>query len=288
MPKTKKSKKKPFRTKILIVAKQNKAGLKHAKKLANILGNYTDHVTYDRSSAIRFRHAGTSIKKFDGDLIITIGGDGTFLWTAHQTSVPILPIKIEGHGFLCTTNFKEVEQNIKTILKKEYQIVEKMRLKCTRVRTGGLFDKLLYKYYPMAINEIAFSRKRPSKILELEFTIDGVQFRLRGDGIIFSTPSGSTAYNASAGGPIVESGMELISIVPLVQFFSNLKPMIVPADKKIEVEIKSDDCALIIDGHGGDYIKSGTKFVIDAGKHIKVAMLSEQNFYKNFKEEFLG
>lgn len=283
-----KAKKKPFKTKILLVAKQNKAGLKYAKKLGSLLSAYTDNITYDRSSALRFRHAGTAIRKFDGDLIITVGGDGTFLWTAHQSSGPILPVKIEGHGFLCTTTFKEVEQNLKTIVKKEYRVGEKMRLKCSRIGSSGLFNKFLTKAYPMAINEIAFSRKRPSKILEINIKIDGVEFKIKGDGLLFATAAGSTAYNASAGGSIVDASMELISIVPLCPFFTKLKPMIVPADKKIEVEIKSDDCALIIDGHGGDYIKGGTKFIIERGKMIKVASLSEQSFYKSLKEEFLG
>lgn len=272
---------------ILIVAKQNKNGIKMALKLEKMLKNYTDDIHFDRSTALRFRKAGFSIKKFNGDIVITVGGDGTFLWTAQQTNVPILPVKIEGHGFLCTCNFKELTQNLERLAKKDYRIIEKMRLRCIKEKTG-LIDRILHKSYPPAMNEVVFGRKRPSKILEVEFRVDGTTFDFVGDGILFSTPSGSTAYNASAGGPVVDPDLEVISIAPLYPFFSNIKPIIVPANKKIEVEIKNGDCALILDGHGGEYVKARTRFIVEKGKPVKVISISEQNFYKKLKDEFLG
>jgi hypothetical protein len=95
--------------KILIVAKQNKAGLHAARKLEKLLREYTEDIHFDLSTVKKARNArGTPIKKFDGDFIITVGGDGTLLWTAQQTTKPILPVRIEGYGFLCTADFKDL------------------------------------------------------------------------------------------------------------------------------------------------------------------------------------
>ncbi len=275
---------------ILIVAKQNKLGLKMARKLEAALKGKAD-VHFDKSSALRLRKHGHSIRKFTGDFIITIGGDGTFLWTAHKANVPILPVRIEGYGFLCTTDFSELLENIKNLLKGNYKTTERTRLACYKIPTTKLqkyIVKIRHKDYPMAVNEIAFARKRPSKILSISFRIDDVVFDNVGDGVMFATPAGSTAYHASAGGPIIDPKLPVIGIVPLYPFFNKAKPMVVPADKKIEVEIKSGDCALVIDGHGGDYVKAGSKFIIERAKPVKVIYFSEKNFYHKVKSQLLA
>lgn len=284
---TKNSKKK--KKEILIVAKQNKMGLRLARRAERLLKDKAD-IQLDRSTAIRLRKRGHSIRKFSGDLIITIGGDGTFLWTAHKTDVPILPIKIEGYGFLCTTTFKEFEKNIPLLLKGKYDIIERIRLACYKIPTGKLekyIGKIRHKDYPLSINEIAFARRRPSKILRVSFKIDNAIFDVVGDGVMFSTPSGSTAYSTSAGGPMVDPKLNIISVVPLYPFFSKAKPMVIPDDKKIEVDVKGGDCALVIDGHGGDYIKSGARFIIEKAKPSKVIVFEEKNFYEKVRRDLL-
>ncbi len=274
-------------SKILIVAKQNKLGLKMAKKLEKYLKEYTGDIYFDRSTALRERKKGMSVRKFDGDMIITVGGDGTLLWTAQQLEkpVPILPVKIEGHGFLCTIEYKDLLANIKRIFKKDYTIHDRMRLKCTKARPG-LIEKFLHRDYPHALNEIVFARKRPSKILDIEFRIDNVPQTFIGDGLMFSTPSGSTAYNASAGGPIIDHDLAVISIVPLYPFYSKIKSFIVPPHKKIEVVVKSGDCSLIIDGHGGDYVKPNESFIVETGSPLKVVTFNKHNVYEKIRKEF--
>lgn len=276
---------------VLIVAKQNKTGMQSAKKLENLIKNKVREIHFDRSTALRLRKMGHSIRKFNGDLIITLGGDGTFLWTAHKTNVPILPVKLEGQGFLCTVNFKQLVENLDRILKKDFIIVERMRLRCSKVPKGKIQKYMIairHSDYPLALNEIAFARKRPSKILDVEFKIDGVVFDMVGDGVMLSTPSGSTAYSSSAGGPMIDPSMEMISIIPLYPFFSKIKPMIVPKDKKIEVTIAGGDCALVIDGHGGEYVKKNTTFLIEAAPHAKIVTLHEQNFYEKVRKGLMA
>ncbi len=271
---------------VLIVAKQNKTGIRMARKLERMLKPHVESIHFDRSTALRLRKRGLSVKRFDGDLIITVGGDGTLLWTAHQTRLPILPVKIEGHGFLCTCTFKELTENLQRLLRGDYQIVEKMRLKCYK-ETRSILQKMLHKPYPPAYNEIVFGRKRPSKILRMEFKLDNTIIDFSGDGLLISTPAGSTAYNASVGGPIIDPDIDAMSVVPLNPFFSTIKPKVIPANKKLEVLVRKGECALIIDGHGGDYVKENTKFIIERGPPLKIVYLIHKNFYEKYRDEFL-
>lgn len=292
-PKQKKKPPEQKKLRILVVAKQNRLGLRLAAKLEKELSAYPTEISFDRSTALRLRRIGkqgTSLNKFDGDFIITVGGDGTLLWTAHQTGKPVLPVRIEGHGFLCTIDYKDLLENLAQLMEGKYEISERIRLRCSKV-SKGVFEeyltRILPRGYPHALNEIVFARKRPSKILEIEFTIDGTLFDFRGDGILISTPAGSTAYSASAGGPLIDPDLAAICIVPLYPFYSKVKPIIVPADKKIDVRIKAGECALIVDGHGGDYVKAGAQFVVDRGAPLQVIKLVRDSFYARFKSKFL-
>ncbi|MFH0832948.1 MAG: NAD(+)/NADH kinase [Candidatus Aenigmatarchaeota archaeon] len=289
----KKKKHKP-KLDVLVVAKQNKIGLKMAKRLEKILEDEIGEIRFDPSTAgklKKFGRKGTAIDKFDGDLIITLGGDGTLLFTATHAKVPILPVRIEGYGFLCTAEFRDIVKNIDRIKKKDYTIIKRMRLKCTKIRKGKIekyIERILHSSYPLSINEIVFARKRPSKILEIEFKIDNTSFSVSGDGLMIYTPSGSTAYSASSGGSLIDQQLDVIGIVPLYPFFSKLKPMIIPVDKKVEVKVKGGDCALIIDGHGGEYVRNGAEFLIEKGEPVRIITLSEFSFYEKFKEKFLS
>lgn len=278
---------------ILIAAKQNKIGLKMAKKLERILKEKIDDIRFDPSTAgklKKFSRKGMAIKKFNGDMVITLGGDGTMLLTAPQARVPILPVRIEGYGFLCTADFRDIVRNLNTIAKRKYTITKRMRLRCRKISRGKIekyIEKILHKDYPLSLNEIVFARKRPSKILEIEFKIDDTTFSFVGDGLMIYTPAGSTAYSTSAGGSLIDPRLEAVGIVPLYPFFSKLKPMIIPADKKIEIKVTGGECALIIDGHGGDYVKEGSEFIIDKGEPVRIINLFESKFYERFKEKFL-
>ncbi|MBI5347365.1 MAG: NAD(+)/NADH kinase [Candidatus Aenigmarchaeota archaeon] len=280
----------------LIVAKQNQLGLKMAQKLEKELTKkFRSHIAdcsiqFDPSTAKRLKKRGMSIKKFSGDMLITVGGDGTMLWASHQTNVPILPVKIEGHGFLCTVDFESLLKNLDKLITKEYTVTERLRIKCNKIKYDRIekyFSRIFPRIYPMSLNEIVFARKRPSKILNVEFVIDDVAFRFSGDGLMFSTPSGSTAYSLSAGGSIIDPSLDVITITPLYPFFSNIKPMVIPASKQIILKVTAGDCSIIVDGHGGEYVKADSEFLIEKGEPLKVINLEEHNFYKKFRTQFL-
>src|SRR3989344_8949107 len=179
---------------------------------------------------------------------------------------------------------------MKDLINKKYTIIERMRLSCMKIQKGRIkkyVGKIISNEYPLALNEIAFGRKRPSKVLYASFTLDDVKFESVGDGVMFSTPSGSTAYNSSAGGSIIDPKLNAISITPLYPFYSKVKPMIISGDKKILVEVSGGDCAVVIDGHGGEYVNSGTKFVIEKAKPAKVIIFKEQNVFEKLKKSLI-
>lgn len=275
--------------KVLVVSKQNKHGLEKSLELIKELERRKIDVFVDPSSAKRLNKKGIQIKKFFGDVAITVGGDGTLLRAASQTNVSILPVRIEGYGFLCTTDFGDLIKNLDKLINKEFIIEERLRLKCSKITYGieKYMSRIWKKDYPHSLNEIVFTRKRPSKIMEVEFSVSGKKFNFVGDGLLIATPSGSTAYHASAGGSMIDPSLAVISIAPLYPFFSKLKPMIVPVDKEIEVTIKRGEFALIIDGHGGDYLKPEANFIIEKGGPAKIINLVGSNFYDRIKDRFL-
>jgi len=132
---------------VLLVAKQNKAGLKAAKQAEALLKKYTDDIHVDRSTAFHFRRPGTSIRKFSGEFIITLGGDGTFLMTAHRASVPILPVRIEGKGFLCMADWNEFKKYMPDLFRKKFITIDRMRIRPSKIASDGVISKYIDKLH---------------------------------------------------------------------------------------------------------------------------------------------
>jgi NAD+ kinase len=213
-----------------------------------------------------------NIRCFKG-IVITLGGDGTFLLTAQKVGCPILPVKTGGVGFLCNVEYKELMRRLNDLLARKYKIIKFMRL------FSG-------EDYPQALNEIVISRKYPSKLLELEYIIDGIRFSFAGDGVIFSTPWGSTAYNASAGGPVVDPVIDSISITPVNSFYSSVKPLVVPANKEIRVTVKRSRASIVVDGQGVADVEPGESFIVKKGTDLKVINMKRYNFYEKLRKTF--
>ncbi|MCD6093051.1 MAG: NAD(+)/NADH kinase [Candidatus Aenigmarchaeota archaeon] len=253
--------------KILIASKQNKKCLNYADGLSKKLRKH--EIVFDIQTGKALSKTSEEIERFDGDIAITIGGDGTFLRVAHQTHVPILPIRAEGVGYLCSTSFDEfVKKNIKKF--DDYEI--------TKVSTLSIKNGIKA---PRAINEIFIANDR--KITDIRFTIDETEFGFIGDGIIFSTPLGSTGHAMSLGGPFIGWDADVICIVPVAPFNSKIRPMIVPSDKKIAVKVSSG--VVIVDGFWKKPF-AGRNFVIEKGEPVKIITL-EDDCYKKFREKFL-
>jgi NAD+ kinase len=256
---------------LLIVSKQNQLCFEASKKLEAVMKKEGHGIKFDSTTAKKMRKPGEKIEKFHGDMVITLGGDGTFIYASEKTKLPILPVRVEGFGYLSTIDFDELLKH--PFLLKDGKVIERARLKIT-----GSGIKA-----PLAVNEIIFVRKIPSKIISICLEIDGAEFKWRGDGVIISTPSGSTAYGLSAGGSVIDPKLNAVEIVPILPFNSCMKPMTIPDSKKIK--LNADSGFILIDGTWEKLVHD-KKFVIESGEPVRVISFGE-NFYRKFHEKFM-
>ncbi|MDG6229341.1 MAG: NAD(+)/NADH kinase [Candidatus Thermoplasmatota archaeon] len=175
------------------------------------------------------------------DIVVTIGGDGTIIKTAQAVEKPIFAINSGGMGFLCEMESKYAVEGLERIVDGKYTIEERAKLKV-------LFNG---KRLPDAANEMTLQTARIAKIMYFQlFVEDELIDTLGADGVIIATPTGSTSYALSVGGPIMDPAVNAMVVAPLAPFRLSARPWIVPLQKKIRVTVlsKSKETKLVIDG----------------------------------------
>jgi len=187
------------------------------------------------------------IKSKELDMIIVLGGDGTILRTARTVArfeVPILGINMGHLGFLTAVEILEIEKAIENIGKGSYTIEDRMMLQC-EINIDG--NTKLYN----SLNDIVVSKGTLSRILNYEIYInDKFYTSFNSDGVIISTPTGSTAYALSAGGPIVYPTLDVISLIPICPHSMHMRSIILESSSKISIIVnsKNEQVFLTIDG----------------------------------------
>ena len=172
------------------------------------------------------------------DFAIVFGGDGSIISTARnvsQASLPVIGVNVGKLGFLAEFSVSELEDFFPRLKKGDVPIDKRMMLNC-RVLNKSQGDGRQEKFCSAAINDIYITAGPPFRMIELKILVDGQP--LAGcitDGLIFSTPTGSTAYNLSAGGPIVSPKIEAVVITPICPHSLSFRPIVINADSKIEV-----------------------------------------------------
>lgn len=219
-------------------------------------------------------------KKVKGILIL--GGDGTFLRAvplAYEYELPLIGINKGKFGFL-TENYLENLEKILELLEEEKLVFEE--------RTAL---KISYKDQKfIALNEGVVCRNCPEKLVHLEIKIDSFPLTVvYGDGIIVATPTGSTAYNVSAGGSIIHPKAPVFSITPICAFKLNMKPLIIPDSSFIEITVKTrtKNISLIIDGQKSINVEPFLPISFcKAEKTIKLVPALDKVYYQILKEKF--
>ncbi|MGE0082314.1 MAG: NAD(+) kinase [Thiohalomonadaceae bacterium] len=172
------------------------------------------------------------------DLAIAVGGDGTLLAAARSLArydVPLLGINLGRLGFLTDISPKEFEQRLDEILDGNYMAEERFLLHCTIIREGEHISE------SEALNDVVVHKWEVARMIEVETWVNG-QFvhTLRSDGLIVSTPTGSTAYALSGGGPIMHANLDAIVLVPICPHTMSNRPIVVRGDSLIEVLVRED------------------------------------------------
>lgn len=191
------------------------------------------------------------------DVILVFGGDGTFLGVSRlacKHGTPIVGINLGGLGFLTEITVEEVKEMTERILSGDYEI-EKRKMLSATIRRGG---KEIESHE--VLNDVVINKGAVARIIDLAIYIEGSHVTTyKADGIILSTPTGSTAYSLSAGGPIVFPGLPVIIVTPICPHTLTNRPLIVPSDMKVEIKVSTvePDTYLTLDGQIGVQLNTG-------------------------------
>ncbi|HEY0322775.1 MAG TPA: NAD(+)/NADH kinase [Pyrinomonadaceae bacterium] len=196
------------------------------------------------------------------DLIIVLGGDGTMISTARMLGdreVPVLGINYGSLGYLAEFRMEEMFPALEAILEGNYQIDSRVMLAAELFREG---EQLMHM---RVLNDVVINKSALARIIEIEASLNN-QFvnSFRADGLIVSTPTGSTAYNLSAGGPVIYPSMNAVVITPICPFTLSNRPIVVPDDAVIELRLKTpkEEVALTLDGQVGFPLELEDRIVI--------------------------
>ena len=202
----------------------------------------------------------------EADLILVLGGDGTMIAAARmmgETEVPVLGVNYGGLGYLAEFRIEELYAALDSILAGNYRLDKRVMLDVDLVRGDQSVTK------NRVLNDVVINKSALARIIEIETSLNK-QFvnSFRADGLIVSTPTGSTAYNLSAGGPVIFPSMNVVVITPICPFTLSNRPIVVPDDATIELCLKTDneDVALTLDGQVGFPLKVEDRVVIHKSK----------------------
>jgi NAD+ kinase len=222
-----------------------------------------------------------TIDKFDKlkvDILVTLGGDGTILRALQQCNANIFGINAGVLGFLTEVHEEQAIEGLTRILDKDYVIDERARLK-TIVNKKRLFD---------ATNEAVIHTAHIAKMGHYEVLVDDVVAEsIRADGIIIATPTGSTSYAMSAGGPILDPRVEAFIIVPIAPFKLSARPMVIPIDSSVSIQLLTPNrpSLLVLDGQQEYKIKTNDKVTFSRSESPARFIKFEPDFYKRIEEK---
>ncbi len=215
------------------------------------------------------------------DMAVSIGGDGTLLKTARFYSdffIPVFGINIGHLGFLSQVQSSQIEHAVSQIENSQFRIEKRIMLE------GTVEGKNLYALNDIVIKGCTFSRTARFNV----FINDKFVCEYLADGVIISTPTGSTAYNLSAGGPILHPTLEAITLVPICPHTITARPLVIPSDEKITVVPCGDQLKLHINADGQEVVDTTEEITIKKSqKKAHLMLLTTQNneFYSILRQK---
>lgn len=236
------------------------------------------HISIDTSNITSFIDT-----HFSADLCISIGGDGTFLKAAalvEGKNIPILGINTGHLGFLAEIAPSEFQNYLQTICDQNFCIEERSVIE-VRKNIGNI-------NLPFALNEVAVLKHDNSSLIHIEAYVDGVLLNnFAADGLIITTPTGSTGYSLSVGGPILAPISKTLCITPIASHSLNTRPIVVPDDVEItlKVESRTNNYLLSIDGRSESISTSTDIHVSKAAHKISVVRFNNNSFYDTLKKK---
>lgn len=214
------------------------------------------------------------------DMVLVLGGDGTMLSAARlleERAVPILGVNMGGLGFLTEITLDQLYPALEKVFAQEFMVEERLMLRADIHRHGEHVAKAT------VLNDVVVSKGTLARMIEIQILIDG-QFvtRLRGDGLIVSTPTGSTAYSLSAGGPIIHPTVQALILTPICPHTLTHRPLLVPRGVALEVTLTSqvEGAMVTFDGQVGVALVQGDTVAIAVSEHrTQLIRLPDRTYY---------
>ena len=256
---------------VAIIAKRNNPeALAASRDLVAWLTSRNVGVLLDDQLLKKMKKKGAPIAQADFSgvgLVIVLGGDGTFLSAARlikESNIPILGVNLGGLGFLTAFSRDELYPFLEKILSGKIETEKRIMLTSTIIRKATV----LAEY--SVLNDVVINKAAIARIIDLETSINEHYLTtFKADGLVISTPTGSTAYSMAAGGPIVFPSLQEIILTPICPHTLTNRPILVPDDAEIKVTIKSqqEDIFLTFDGQVGQSLKAGDIVRIKKSEH---------------------
>jgi len=199
------------------------------------------------------------------DVVLVLGGDGTLLSMADcigaaGTSIPILGVNFGSLGFLTEITLPELYPSLEAALDGRAHIELRMMLRSTTLREGKTFAQLI------ALNDVVITKTARSRLIDLSVSVgDEFVTRVKADGLIVATPTGSTAYNLAAGGPIVQPNVDALVLTPIAPHTLTNRPIVIPATSTVRVQPnmnERDEVFVTFDGQAGFQLQAGDEVSI--------------------------
>lgn len=263
-----------------IVANPKVDGVRgYVERVIESLGDAS--IVLDKSAAaVLGRDDGLEISDMHADTVITIGGDGTILRTLNANSAPVMGINAGGVGFLAALEPSQIEEGIARLRNGDYTMEE--RFKLDTACGDEMFDP--------AVNEAVVHSDSIAKIRKFRIYVDDrLATEVRADGIIISTPTGSTSYAMSLGAPVVDPRVDALVIVPMAAYKFSSRPIVVPSWSKVDVDCVLDKgCLLVIDGLLEHKVEGGSRLTFVRSSQSFRIIRFDRDFYKSLTEKLVN
>ncbi len=240
-------------------------------------------VETDTALALELQEQNTNLQDIDGDFVITVGGDGTILRAAMEmrsSDTPIFGVNMGRRGFLSEVPPEGIENAVQRVINGDYFLEDSIKVKSWGI---GLND-----VFPDALNEVLIASTLPSKMLLMRLSIDGeVITDIQADGAIISSPTGSTAYNMSAGGSVIAPDLDALCLTVICPY-SYFRSIVFPAGSTVRIELLKPrgDGMVIVDGRSYIGLKPGS--IIEATvSENKTRFIRFKPFYSRIQRRLM-
>ncbi len=222
------------------------------------------------------------------DLVIVLGGDGTLLTAARfvaDSGRPILPVNFGNMGFLTSVTFEELFPALEQVLAGRYEVSERMMVSVSVCREGRTLVT------ERGLNDAVLIKGRPAHMIHFQILVDGHYVSThRADGIIFATPTGSTAYSLSAGGPIVDPALEAFVVTPVCPHMLTNRPLVLPATAHLSAVFTGGEepALLTVDGHTVCELQHGDSLAVKRAEcKLRLIQAPQRSYFEVLRSKLL-